>query len=178
MEKTGSCPGLNVDENVVQKLKDWNIKYISSACSVDLRIQFVCFFIQNANLVSPLKSFSIGKLFRIKQFSQDSISSIWVSNGNGRKGLLGPGKQRVNVGLGLTKRLHLPSFLHVGRRLFNKILEMTLVQYSLAIVGTCSVHIKKKKPFSCFCEQFIQYIPRIGPHIFLQQNRQTNPGNI
>ncbi len=22
------------------------------------------------------------------------------------------------------------------------------------------------------------YIPRIGPHIFLQQNRQTNPGNI
>jgi hypothetical protein len=22
------------------------------------------------------------------------------------------------------------------------------------------------------------YIPRIGPHIFLQQNRQTDPGNI
>jgi hypothetical protein len=22
------------------------------------------------------------------------------------------------------------------------------------------------------------YIPRIGPHISLQQNRQTNPGNI
>ena len=22
------------------------------------------------------------------------------------------------------------------------------------------------------------YIPRIGPHIFLQQNRQTNRGNI
>ncbi len=22
------------------------------------------------------------------------------------------------------------------------------------------------------------YIPRLGPHIFLQQNRQTDPGNI
>jgi hypothetical protein len=22
------------------------------------------------------------------------------------------------------------------------------------------------------------YIPRIGPHIWLQENRQTNPGNI
>jgi hypothetical protein len=57
-------------------------------------MQFVCYFIQNANLVSPLKSFSIGKLFWIKQFSQDSISSFFgVFDGNGREALLGPGKQ-------------------------------------------------------------------------------------
>ncbi len=31
---------------------------------------------------------------------------------------------------------------------------------------------------SCVCERFILYIPRIGPHISLEQNRQTSPGNI
>jgi hypothetical protein len=30
----------------------------------------------------------------------------------------------------------------------------------------------------CVCERFIQYLPRIGPHIFLQQNRQTDRGNL
>ncbi len=28
-------------------------------------------------------------------------------------------------------------------------------------------------PHSCVCERFLQYIPKIGPHIFLQQNRKT-----
>ncbi len=32
---------------------------------------------------------------------------------------------------------------------------------------------QSKFPHSCVCERFILYIPRIGPHIFLQQNRQT-----
>ncbi len=40
-------------------------------------------------------------------------------------------------------------------------------------------------PHSCVCKPFIykyvdrswEYIPRIGPHIFLQQNRQTDRGN-
>ncbi len=31
---------------------------------------------------------------------------------------------------------------------------------------------------SCICERFILYIPRIGLPIWLQQNRQTDPGNI
>ncbi len=30
---------------------------------------------------------------------------------------------------------------------------------------------------SCVCERFIFYIPRIGPPIFPQQNRQTDRGN-
>jgi hypothetical protein len=30
----------------------------------------------------------------------------------------------------------------------------------------------------CVRERFIVYNPRIGPHIFLQQNRQTDAGNI
>jgi hypothetical protein len=30
-------------------------------------------------------------------------------------------------------------------------------------------------PHSCVCEQFIYSIPRIGPHISLQQNKQTDP---
>ena len=33
-------------------------------------------------------------------------------------------------------------------------------------------------PLSWGCERFTVYVPRIGPHIFLQQNRQTDPGNI
>ncbi len=37
---------------------------------------------------------------------------------------------------------------------------------------------QSKFPHSCVCERFILYIPRIGPHIFLQQNRQADPGNI
>jgi hypothetical protein len=32
---------------------------------------------------------------------------------------------------------------------------------------------------SCVCDTVSDlYISRIGPHIWLQQNRQTNPGNI
>ncbi len=32
-------------------------------------------------------------------------------------------------------------------------------------------------PHSCVCERFISSLPRISPHIFLQQNRQTDRGN-
>jgi|688.fasta_scaffold234392_1 hypothetical protein len=37
-----------------------------------------------------------------------------------------------------------------------------------------------QSPFlhSYICERFIYSIPRIGPHIWLQQNRQIDPGNI
>ncbi len=37
---------------------------------------------------------------------------------------------------------------------------------------------QSKFPHSCVCEWFIYCIPRIGPHIFLQQNRQTDSGGI
>jgi hypothetical protein len=36
--------------------------------------------------------------------------------------------------------------------------------------------LQSQFPHSCVCERF--YVPRIGPHIFLQQNSQTDPGNI
>jgi hypothetical protein len=51
------------------------------------------------------------------------------------------------------------------------------IMYSFS--GNCAAsEAQTQFPHSCVCARFIVYIPRISPHIFLQQNRQIDRGNI
>ncbi len=53
-----------------------------------------------------------------------------------------------------------------------------LRKYKLCVPFLGIARPKSHFPHSRVCERFIYSIPRIGPHIFLVQNRQTGPGNI